>query len=176
MATYARPDASEFAPNYAKYLDFPMEEEDILVHLKAQGIVILTLLRTLDDEQTEYRYAPGKWSIKELIGHLMDMERLFVFRALWFARGGEAPLPGVDEDGWAAVSNAGRRPLAALWREHHVSRTDHLYVLRSLDEEAIDRRGVADGKTMSVRAIPWIITGHEYHHLQILRERYGLTW
>ena len=176
MPAFTRPDRDEYAAEHACYLDFPAVSDNALAHLKTQGLTVLHLLRSLDDEGAEYRYAPDKWSIKELVGHLIDTERLFVFRALWIARGSDAAQPGVDENVWAGASNAGRRPLAALWREHHVARTDHLYLLKSLDKEVLTRRGTADGGPLSVRAVPWIIAGHEYHHLQILRERYGLDF
>jgi DinB family protein len=110
-----------------------------------------------------------------LIGHLIDTERLFTFRALWIARGDEQAQPGIDENVWAGTSNADQRTLAALWREQHVCRTDHLYLFKSLDEAAWPRAGMASGCRLSVRAIPWILAGHEKHHMQVMRERYGIA-
>jgi hypothetical protein len=175
MPSYPRPDASEYAPYYATYLDkVPADVTDILKHLKKQGLVMLGLLRRMDDAAAEHRYAPDKWSVKEVVGHLIDTERLFGFRALWFARQDAQEQPGMDPDVWAAASNAHRRSLAALWREQHVVRTDQVYLFQSFDSAAVARAGIGSGNRMSVRAIPWIIAGHERHHMDILRDRYGL--
>jgi hypothetical protein len=175
MPEFLRPGADECAPYYANYIDqVPENIMDIMQHLKRQGLEMLTLMRTLDDARGDYKYAAGKWSIKEVVGHLIDAERLFAFRALWIARGDNADQPGMDQDIWAANSNAGQRTMAELWREQHVCRTDHVYLLKSLNQDAIARRGVASGSEVSVRAIPWIIAGHERHHLNVLKELYGV--
>ncbi len=175
MPTFQRPSAGEFAPYQQLYLDqVPDGISDIMKHLKHQGLEMLTLMRTLDDERGNYRYAPDKWSVKEVIGHLIDTERLFAFRALWLARGDASQQPGMDQDFWAKNSNAGERGMAELWREQHVCRTDHVYLLRSLDQEAVERRGPAAGSVVSVRSIPWVIAGHERHHLNVLKELYGI--
>ena len=179
MVKYNRPTEDEYGDFYRGYVELANPNEaGILAHLKKQGLVVLNYLRTLTDEQAEYRYAPEKWSIKELIGHMVDMERMFAFRTLWIARGDGQEQPGVDENAWAAASNAGKRALPELWREHHVARTDHVYLFRSLDRTAVARVGKASGNSLSVRAVPWIIAGHERHHLQVLEERYGakLSW
>lgn len=152
----------------------PAETGDVIAFLKRQGVALMNRLKKLDDAQMDVAYASGKWTAKEVLGHLIDTERLFAFRALWIARGEPQPQPGMDENVWARKSNAGRRPLAHLWREHHVTRTNHLYLFKSLDEEAAGRRGVANGASLSMSAIPWLIAGHERHHLDVLRERYGL--
>jgi len=175
MPRFERPGKDEYAPYFENYTKLvPEEVTDILHHLKRQGLAMLTLMRTLDDAQGEYRYAEGKWSIKELVGHLIDAERLFAFRALWVARGDGNEQPGMDQDIWADNSNAGQRTMAELWREQHVCRTDHVYLMKSFNEEALARRGFADGSEISVRAIPWIIAGHERHHLNVLNELYGI--
>ena len=176
MQSWDRPSPDDYASDFAIYLAVAPADGSILDHLKAQGSEVLHLMRGLDVEAAERRYAPGKWSVKELIGHLIDTERVFIQRALWFARGGADTLPGMEEDVWAAAAGSHRRPLTDLWREYHVARIDHLYLLRSLPAEAVGRRGTAGGRVMSVRAVPWIIAGHERHHLQVLRERYGLSW
>lgn len=175
MADFARPTAEEIDSYYQTYLDLvPADVTDILKYLKKQGLEMLTLMRTLDDNRAEYRYQPEKWSIKEVIGHLIDTERLFTFRALWFARGEPGEQPGMDENLWGQNSNAHTRELPTLWREQHVCRTDHLYLFRSLDQTGIDRAGSANGSGMTARAIPWLIAGHERHHLNVLKERYGV--
>jgi hypothetical protein len=175
VAEFTRPTAGEYHPYYQIYLDLvPPGVTNILKHLKRQGLEMLTLMRTLDDARAEYRYQPDKWSIKEVVGHLIDTDRLFAFRALWVARGAAGEQPGMDENQWARNSNAHQRPLADLWREQHVCRTDHVYLFRSLDQAGLERRGLANGTEVAARAIPWLIAGHERHHLNVLRERYGL--
>jgi len=171
-----RPDSTEYAEYYAPYVELVDPGKlDILAHLKIQGLGMLKLMRSLDEETGTYRYAEDKWSLKQLIGHLIDTERLFTFRALWIARGDRQAQPGMDENDWASTSNADHRTLAALWREQHVCRTDHLYLFKSLDDEAWARSGNASGNPLSVRAIPWILAGHEQHHLQVMVDRYGLS-
>ena len=175
MARFDRPGPDEYADRYQAYVDLvPTDVTNILNHLKTQGQGTLALLRGLDDRAGEARYAPGKWTVKEVVGHLIDTERLFAFRALWIARGGPGGQPGMDPDAWARASGADTRPMAALWREQHVCRTDHLYLFRSLAQEAVGRRGLADGVEVTVRALPWLIAGHERHHLDVLKERYGI--
>lgn len=173
MPLYRRPEVGEYAPYYGTYID-KIDTDDILGHLKKQGLEIMYFLRGLTEEQGDFRYEPGKWTVKEVVGHLIDTERLFAFRGLWFARGESQSQPGMDENAWAGVSNAGSRSWPELWREQHVARTDHVYLLKSLDAEAIARSGTASGSTMTVRAIPWIMAGHERHHLDVLYSRYGL--
>ena len=175
LPEYKRPAAGEFDAYYQGYLDLvPADVTDILQHLKKQGLEMLTLMRSLDDAGAEYRYAPDKWSIKEVVGHLIDAERLFAFRALWFARGEPSEQPGMDQDLWAANSNAHDRPLPDLWREQHVCRTDHVYLFRSLAQEDVERQGSANGSVMTAAGMPWLIAGHERHHLNVLKERYGV--
>ncbi len=177
MIRYQKPTSGQYAEHYAPYLaEVCADDRDILTILRAQGLCVLEGLKAISDEQADHRYAPGKWSVRELIGHLIDTERLFAFRALWFARGEAAAQPGMDEDLWAANSNAGERSCQDLWKEHHVTRTNHLYLFRSLDAAAIGRRGEASGTTMSVNAIPWVMAGHERHHLNVLRDRYGIDF
>lgn len=177
MLRYSRPAPDQYSEYFETYLaQLKPGEDDVLALLREQGLVVLAGLKKLDDKQLVYRYAPGKWTVGEIIGHLIDTERLFAFRALWLARGSELPQPGMDENVWAAHSNAGRRSRPELWKEHHVTRTNHLYLLRSFDEEAIARRGPANDGPLTVNAVPWLIAAHERHHLVVLRERYGIDF
>jgi hypothetical protein len=177
MIRFPKPGADEYAAYYAPYLaSLADDKRDVMTILRSQGLAVLEGLKRISDAQAEHRYAPGKWSVKELIGHLIDTERLFAFRALWFARGETASQPGMDENTWAANSNAGARSRQDLWKEHHVTRTNHLYLFRSLDVAAVARRGTANGATMTVSAVPWVMAGHELHHLQVLRDRYGVDF
>ena len=173
MIRYDRPKVGEYDPCYATYID-KIDTKNVLALLKSQGLEIMYFLRNLTEEQGDFRYAEGKWTVKEVIGHLIDTERLFAFRGLWFARAENQGQPGMDENTWAQVSNASKRPWPELWREQHVARTDHVYLLKSLDSEAIARQGIANGSPMTVRTIPWIMAGHERHHLDVLYTRYGL--
>ena len=175
MTTFARPVPGDYHPYHQKYLDLvPAEVTDPLLFLRRQGLAVMEGFKRLDEATGDHRYAPGKWTVKEVLGHLIDTERLFVFRALWIARGEPNPQPGMDENVWAANSNAGRRPLHHLWREHHVARTDHLRLLRTFEAAACARRGSANGRDITAAAIPWLIAGHERHHLDVLKERYGV--
>jgi uncharacterized damage-inducible protein DinB len=176
MVRFPRPQPGDYDPYYQTYLDkVPDGVEDVILFLKKQGVTLMNRAKKLTDAQTEKAYAEGKWTAKEVLGHLIDTERLFAFRALWIARGEPAEQPGMDENLWAANSDAGARPLRHLWREHHVARTNHLYLLKSFDAAAAGRRGAANGAQVTVAAIPWLIAGHERHHLDVLRDRYGLT-
>ena len=176
MPLFPRPAAGDCHPAHQKYLDrVPDGTTDVVAFLRKQGLALMDGFKKLDEAAGDQRYAPDKWSVKEVLGHMVDTERVFVFRALWIARGEPNAQPGMDENVWAAHSNAGRRPLDQLWREHHVARSDHLRFLCSLDAAAAARRGRANDTELTVAAIPWLIAGHERHHLDILRDRYGLA-
>ena len=177
MFRFKKPVPREYGDHYGPYLAHLAEDErDVLVILRSQGLAVLEGLKGISDEHADHRYEPDKWSVKELIGHIIDTERLFAFRALWFARGEANPQPGMDENIWAANSNAGARSRKELWQEHHVMRTNHLYLFRSFASEDIARCGEASGATMTVNAVPWIMAAHELHHLQVLRDRYGIDF
>ena len=176
MSSFPRPAVGDYHPYYQKYLDkVPDGATDALVFLHRQGLDIMEGFKKLGAAVGDHRYAEGKWTVKDLLGHLLDTERVFVFRALWIARGEPNPQPGMDENVWAAHAHASARPLDQLWREHHVSRTNHLRLLRSFDAEARARRGRANDADLTVAAIPWLVAGHERHHLDVLRDRYGVV-
>lgn len=166
-----RPDASEYLPYYGKYID-RVPDGDLVKTLRAQLDETLALVRGLDDEQGGHRYAPGKWSIREVLQHVIDAERIFAYRALRIARGDATPLASFDENAYAEASNADARTLADLSDELEHVRLSTLALLRPLDGEALARRGTASGAEVSVRALAWIIAGHELHHVSVLRERY----
>ena len=168
---FSRPDHSEYAEFYRTYVD-PMPDDDILDQLSRQRDVTTSYLSGLTAEQAGHRYESGKWSPREVLGHLTDAERVFALRALWFARGDGAPLPGFDENAWAARSNADQRSMAGLVEEFDAVRTANIALFRGFDADAGARIGTASGKQCSVRALIWIIGGHERHHIKILRERY----
>ena len=168
-----RPGADEFAPFYAGYIA-GVPGDDALPTLAAHIERWHPSLRRLSEAQALHRYAPGKWSVKEVLGHLCDGERVFGYRALRFARADATPLPGFDENAWAPAAGSDRRPVAEIADELRAVRASTVALFRSLDAVALARRGEANGRTISVRALGWIVAGHALHHETILRERYGL--
>jgi hypothetical protein len=169
-----RPEADEYAPFYAGYVA-RVTEDDILGVLAAQKDEIGRLTRTLPEAKQSYRYAEGKWTIGEVLSHLIDGERVFGYRAFCFSRGEQAPLPSFDENQYVSGSRAGDVPLAALGAEFAAVRESNLAFLRRLGDDAWARTGTASGKPVSVRALAWIMAGHPRHHLAVLRERYGVA-
>jgi hypothetical protein len=171
MSTTIRPDRSEAADYYFRYID-QVTDDDVCRALETQGVQALTLLRGISEDRSRYRYAPDKWSIREVLGHVNDTERLFVFRALWFARGLESPLPSFEQD--VAVGSA--RSNDVSWHRHveefQAVRASTVAFFHSLPDDAWTRRGKASGYDFSVRACAFIAAGHVTHHLKILRERY----
>lgn len=165
-----RPAPGEYAPFYETYVGKVPADADVLELLASDHARSAELLRQARDET--FRYAEGKWSIREVVGHLIDSERVFSFRAAQFARGDATPLPGMDQEVWAAGSNAGERSLAELLAEWEAVRRATLALFQGLPEEAWDRRGVASGAEITVRALAAVILGHERHHRHVLRQRY----
>lgn len=168
-----RPAAEEFAPFYAGYVA-EAPEGDILATLERQGRETAALLRGVDEARALTRYAPGKWSIKEVIGHLADAERIFAYRALRIGRADQTPLASFEEDAYVAAAGFDARPLAELVAELEAVRAATVALFRGFDAAAWERRGTASGKTISVRALAWIVAGHERHHVRVLGERYGV--
>ncbi|MGH7568289.1 MAG: DinB family protein [Gemmatimonadales bacterium] len=168
-----RPSPDEFAPFYAGYVERVTEGDPLAAMVAARGETS-ALLDGLSDRGASHRYAPGKWSVKEIVGHLGDVERVMAYRALRIARGDETPLAGFDENVYVPAGRFDARPLGDLVRELGAVREASLALFRSFDADAWRRRGTANGKTVSVRALAYIIPGHERHHGQILRERYGI--
>ena len=166
-----RPAADEHAPYYGRYLAL-VADGDLLRTLEHEGAAQIERIRAIPVELEEHRYASGKWSVRDMIGHVIDGERVFTYRALAFARGDANPLPGFEEEEWASTSNAGARSLAELCDDWEVVRDATVRLLRSLDGAALDRRGTASNAVVSVRALAWIIAGHAAHHLAVLEERY----
>ncbi len=166
-----RPEVSEFPTSHAPYVN-EVPDGDILETLRRQGEEIKGMLGSLPESMGGHRYAPGKWSIRELLGHVNDAEKCFEHRAFRFSRGDASPLPGFDEDAYVAASRFDLRTLADLGDEFAHLRAATLATLSHLSTEAWDRRGIANGKECSVRALAFVIAGHAQHHLRVLRERY----
>jgi len=171
MTDYARPADDEYAPFYAGYIA-EVPDGDVLDLFQQQADETLALLRPLPVERWHHRYAPGKWSVAEVLGHLCDTERLLSYRALRFARGDETELPGFDENAYVPPARFDDRAPAGLLAEYVAVREATVSLFRGLPSGVGQRRGVANGSPVSVQALLYILTGHERHHLRILRERY----
>jgi hypothetical protein len=165
----ARPTADEFAPFYAGYIDKVPAAGPVAVLDAQRGG--MGALAALPAEKATYRYA----DVNEVLGHLADAERVFTYRLLRVARADSTPLAGFDENAWAAVAPYHLRPISEVVKELMAVREATLALVRSLDEAALLRQTVANGKVVSGRALVWIVAGHTQHHLAILRERYGLA-
>jgi hypothetical protein len=170
-APIARPETSEYIPYYGKYIAL-VPDGDLVDTLRGQIGETLSLLRTIPEERASYRYAPGKWSIKEVVGHLADVERIMTYRALRIARGDSTPMPGFDENAYVPAGNFEARPLASLAHEFEQVRAATVAFLETLEPVAAARRGTANNAEISARALAYIIAGHERHHVAILKERY----
>ncbi|MBA3323661.1 MAG: DinB family protein [Pyrinomonadaceae bacterium] len=166
------PDAGEYPSFYETYVSLVPGEGGVVVALEQQLAEMLALLGGLSAAQADSRYAPGKWSVKELVGHVIDSERVFAYRALSFARGDTTPLPGFDQDVFADRANFGACSVPDLAAEFEHVRRANLHLFRQFDEEAWGRRGVANNSEITVRALAYGIAGHELHHRKILRTRY----
>jgi uncharacterized damage-inducible protein DinB len=173
VTTLARPEAHEYIEYYERYIG-RVPAGDVRETLANQIGVTRRLLAPLSEAEALRRYAPGKWSVKEVVGHLTDAERVFSYRALRFARADRTPLAGFDENTYVPAGNFDARPLASLVEEFADVRHATISLLRGLDQQALLRKGEANGQEVSVRALAYIIAGHELHHLGVLRDRYGI--
>lgn len=171
--TLPRPETDEYAPFYAGYVA-GLSTDDILDTLDEQCRWLDVLPRIVPPEREEYRYAPGKWSIRQLIGHLADAERVFGYRAMCISRGETASLPGFDENTYVEAAASDRRSLNTLVEELAALRRANLLLFRHLPPGTSGNRGNANGSTISVRALAWIIAGHFRHHTTVLADRYGV--
>lgn len=171
MSMASAPDRTEAADYYFKYIE-QVPAGDIVEILAAQSTETLTFLDTISEEQSLHRYAPDKWSVREVLNHLNDAERLFVSRAFWFARGFDSPLPSFDQDVAVAASAADKRPWRSHVDEFRAVRAATLTFFQGLPADAWTRRGLASGYPFTVRALAYISAGHVAHHLRIVRERY----
>ncbi|HVO11125.1 MAG TPA: DinB family protein [Vicinamibacteria bacterium] len=169
-----RPAENEYAPYFARYVGL-VPEADVLAALEGQIDDLRRFAKSVPPEREGHRYAPDKWSVREVIGHLADGERVFGYRVFCISRGEQQALPSFDENAYVAQSAYGRVPLADLAEELVMVRRANLAVMRRLEPPAWTRLGTASGQPVSVRALGYIMVGHPRHHLAILRERYGLA-
>jgi len=171
MMTQKRPEKSDYAGYYEKYIAL-VPGGDFLEILDEQHAGLHRLLSPLTEEQAEFRYAPGKWSIKETIGHLSDAERIFAYRLLRIARGDQTPLASFEQEPYIETGKFSSRKLHDLLDEFASVRKASITLIRSLDDKAWMRRGTASQKEITPLALGFIIAGHERHHRMILEERY----
>jgi uncharacterized damage-inducible protein DinB len=167
----ARPEPDEYAPYYSRYISL-VPESGILETLDAQRRQTMLLLCGRQESDGDFRYAPGKWTVKEVLGHVCDAERVFAYRALRISRGDRTPIEGFEQDDYVRNSPFPQRPFAELIEDYIAVRRATLILLRNLDEAAWSRRGTANGNEVSVRALAYMIAGHELHHRRILEEKY----
>jgi uncharacterized damage-inducible protein DinB len=166
-----RPQATEAASYYFKYIDL-VTGDDIVSAMENQRSEMLQFLNGISEERSLHSYAPGKWTIREVLNHVNDGERIFAGRALWFARGFTDPLPGFDQDIAVPMAQANDTSWADLVEEFKIVRLGTISLLKTLPAEAWDRTGVASDNPVSVRALAYIIAGHVTHHRNVLREKY----
>ncbi len=164
-------DGAEFLPYYGKYVAL-VPTGDVLATLESQLADTVAVVDAIGEARAGHRYAEGKWSVRQLVGHVVDTERIFTYRALAAARGEGASLPPFDENAYVEQANFEARSLGSLLGEWTAVRRSTLALFRNLDDVALARRVVANGAPMSARAVTWIVAGHELHHREILRSRY----
>ncbi|HET7025341.1 MAG TPA: DinB family protein [Gemmatimonadales bacterium] len=171
--TIPRPAESEYKPFYHTYISM-VPDGDLLKTLADQFEAHAKALAQVPADREQHRYAPDKWTVAEVVGHLADSERVFAYRILRFARNDATPLPGFDEKAWTPASNYAKRRLADVVAEFRAVRQGTLALLKGLGPEALIRTGTANNSPVSVRALAYTIAGHERHHMKILKERYGI--
>ncbi|HEU4764417.1 MAG TPA: DinB family protein [Candidatus Eisenbacteria bacterium] len=170
MLLIARPAPGEFLPYYGRYID--LVGDDLFGAMRSGVDSTRGLLGGLPEARGDFRYAPDKWSVKEVLGHVIDCERVFTYRALRFSRNDATPLPGFDENAWTPQSGYASRTLPSLLDEHRAVRAATVAFFENLPEAMWGRTGTANDARMSVRAAAYVIAGHELHHQNVLRERY----
>lgn len=166
-----RPLPSDYPEYYQRYVD-AVTDDDVLEVLAEQVDTIMSMFTAMDEARTLYRYADGKWSVREVLGHILDSERIFGMRALCIARGEQQSLPGFDENIYVVNALFDERPLESILDEWQALRIANLIMFQSFDDAAWSRVGTANNKSTTVNALAWIIAGHTTHHLNILRDRY----
>ena len=169
----SRPEASEYASFYHRYVE-SVPDGDIVELLRSGGRELLEAIRRIPEARAGHRYGPEKWTIRQVIGHLIDAERIFTYRALRAARGDRTPLASFDENAYVRTAGSDARTLADLAREMECVRQASVLLFESLPADAWGLSGIASEREVSVRALAYITAGHALHHLRILRERYGV--
>ncbi len=171
MSTRVRPQPTEFAEYYGRYIA-RVPDGDIVATMRSQGAEVIPFLAGVDAKRTTFRYAPGKWSLHEVVGHVVDMEWVFTVRALSFARGLKEPMPGVDENEFVPLAKFDEQSWPALLEQWRALRVANTSLFGTFDDDAWVRTGIASGYPVSVRALAYIVAGHAEHHMGVIRERY----
>jgi uncharacterized damage-inducible protein DinB len=162
----------EYATYASIYVDLTPDDGPILTFLERNAEILTNLYRSLPEERLLYRYAPGKWTMKEILNHLIDDERIYAYRALRFARNDRAELPGFDQDLYAKESQANEREIEDMLEEYADVRRSSIALFNAFSDEMLLRQGTADGHSVTVRGLIYHLAGHEQRHLNIIRERY----
>lgn len=168
------PDRSEAVEYYFTYIN-KVARGDIQSTLRTQVDDVLPIVRGISEERSLHRYAPGKWSMRELLSHVNDTERVFAFRAFWFARGFDSPMPSFDQEVAIPTAAADRRSWSSHIDEFVAVRAATVELFQHLPAEAWARRGIASGNPVTVKALAYIVVGHVAHHLRIVKEKYLLS-
>ncbi len=170
-----RPDKNDYAPFYESYIKL-VEGNDIKKILSSQSLETQEVLNSFSEAMGNYAYESGKWTVKEVVGHLIDTERVMAYRAMCIARGEKQPLPGFDQDAYVKASDFNKRSLSDLNYEFRLLRESNMLLAKSFDEDALQRRGNANKYDVTALALLYIIAGHEKHHMNILQERYKKSY
>ena len=165
-----RPDKTEYAPYYERYVS--LVTGDVADVLGSQTTRLQDMITGMPEEKGEFRYADGKWSVKELLSHLIDGERMFAYRVLRISRGDETPIEGFEQDGYIENAHSNHRSFAEILEEFSLLRRANMILFKNLTDEDWSRLGTASDAKVSVRALAYIMAGHIEHHLGILKERY----
>lgn len=172
MKMIEKPKPGEYAPETIKYIGLMPDDGLVLEHLAENRKATEDFILSLPADKLTYRYADGKWTIKEILVHIIDDERIYAYRALRFARNDKTELPGFEQDDYALYSGANERETSDILKEYGTVRAATISLFAGFDGQALLRSGVADGKVMSVRAAAYHIAGHEMRHINIIKERY----
>ena len=172
VMTTTAPNTSEYAPSYEVYVSKVKDSSDIVETLRQLAEKTKTMLGPLTEKQASYRYAPDKWTIRQMLGHMIDAERIFAYRALRIARNDKTPMEGFEQDDYVRFGPHERRSMADLLAQYDVVRSATLWLFEDLGPEAWDRRGIANKNEVSVRALAYIMAGHEVHHHKVLQDKY----
>lgn len=166
-----RPETNEFAPDYDNYISF-IEGDNVMPVLNSQVAEIRSIFADVAEEKGSYAYAPGKWTLKEMLSHLIDGERIFAYRILRISRGDKTPIEGFEQDDYIENSNANNRTFADLLDEFDLQRQSNLLLISNISEKGSKLMGTANDTPVSARALVYMTAGHVSHHLKILNERY----
>jgi hypothetical protein len=166
-----RPQPTDYPAYYESYIS-QVKGDNVLRALEDQILMMQNILSDIPEEKEDFTYAEGKWTLKEVIGHIIDTERIMAYRALRFSRNDSTELPGFDQDTYVSAADFNKRSLYDLAHEFGVVRESNIILFKSFDEEALNRKGIANGKEITVRALVYIVAGHAVHHLNVLRQKY----